>query len=171
MVDKKLTRGATLDEALDKVEARFLHNLPKEELSNIVRVCFSATMSFIQFLQSFALNNFYILMQERLFFQIEQAHWFYEVISTYIHDAASTWASDCDFRIKHISPIFVHIHVRTLLQMTPQIAICPNSRSCSRSLKFCSSAVPSSSLFSTSWTSCSMTSVHTATRYQSVDAS
>ena len=28
--------GATLDEALDKVEARFLHNLPKEELSNIV---------------------------------------------------------------------------------------------------------------------------------------
>lgn len=40
----------TLDEALDKVEARFLYNLPAEELSN----------------------------NERLFFQIEQAHWFYE---------------------------------------------------------------------------------------------
>lgn len=40
----------TLDEALDKVEARFLYNLPADELSNI----------------------------ERLFFQIEQAHWFYE---------------------------------------------------------------------------------------------
>jgi hypothetical protein len=28
----------TLDEALDKVEARFLYNLPAEELSNIVSV-------------------------------------------------------------------------------------------------------------------------------------
>jgi mRNA-decapping enzyme subunit 2 len=41
----------TLDQALDKVEARFIYNLPESELCHI----------------------------ERLFFQIEQAHWFYEV--------------------------------------------------------------------------------------------
>jgi mRNA-decapping enzyme subunit 2 len=39
----------TLDEALSEVEARFLYNLPKEELSSA----------------------------ERLFFQIEQAYWYY----------------------------------------------------------------------------------------------
>jgi mRNA-decapping enzyme subunit 2 len=39
-----------LEEALDKVEARFIYNLPESELSH----------------------------GERLFFQIEQAHWFYE---------------------------------------------------------------------------------------------
>jgi hypothetical protein len=31
------TARLSLKEALDKVEARFLHNLPEEELSNIVR--------------------------------------------------------------------------------------------------------------------------------------
>lgn len=41
----------SFDEALEKIEARFIYNLPETELSHI----------------------------ERLFFQIEQAHWFYEV--------------------------------------------------------------------------------------------
>jgi hypothetical protein len=41
----------SFDEALEKVEARFIYNLPETELAHI----------------------------ERLFFQIEQAHWFYEV--------------------------------------------------------------------------------------------
>lgn len=41
----------TLEQALEKVEARFIYNLPESEFSHI----------------------------ERLFFQIEQAHWFYEV--------------------------------------------------------------------------------------------
>jgi hypothetical protein len=50
------SRGAeedtlSFDEALEKIETRFIYNLPETELSHI----------------------------ERLFFQIEQAHWFYEV--------------------------------------------------------------------------------------------
>lgn len=45
-----MTTFSTLDEALSAVETRFLNNLPKEEIERV----------------------------DRLFFQIEQAHWFYE---------------------------------------------------------------------------------------------
>jgi hypothetical protein len=48
---ERATDGMTFDEALEKVETRFIYNLPETELAHI----------------------------ERLFFQIEQAHWFYEV--------------------------------------------------------------------------------------------
>ena len=54
-----ITKKLTLDEALDDVEARFLYNLPQLELRR----------------------------SDRLFFQIEQAHWFYEdfIADQYTH--------------------------------------------------------------------------------------
>jgi hypothetical protein len=47
----------SFEEALEKIETRFIYNLPETELSHI----------------------------ERLFFQIEQAHWFYEVATHHFH--------------------------------------------------------------------------------------
>ena len=48
----------TLDMALDDVEARFLFNLPESELKSL----------------------------DRLFFQIEQAYWYYEDFKADVHD-------------------------------------------------------------------------------------
>lgn len=58
-IDNSMSKFKTLDDALEDVEARFLYNLPETEL----------------------------LQVDRLFFQLEQAWWFYEDFMADVNDA------------------------------------------------------------------------------------
>ena len=78
-----MAAAPTLDAALDTVEARFLNNLPESELNTA----------------------------DRLFFQIEQAHWFYEDF------LADKYEHLPHFNLKQFAAkIFAHSHLFTKMQ-------------------------------------------------------